>query len=147
MRCVARAFIVLIAPGVFFFISLNLGRAADLVIGSGVVIGAHGEVLVNAHVVENCTKIAVRSSSTAAAYLVVRDEKNDLAVVRGDFPLSSVVAFREGKPVRAGDAVVALGYPLSGLLATTPNVSVGNVNAVAGLGDDLRHLQISAAIF
>ncbi len=49
MRCLSRAFVVLIAPGVFF-VSLSLGRAADLVIGSGVVIGAHGEVLTNAHV-------------------------------------------------------------------------------------------------
>ena len=37
-------------------------------IGSGVVIGAHGEVLTNAHVVENCTKITIRSSAASAAY-------------------------------------------------------------------------------
>jgi uncharacterized protein len=78
--------------------------------------------------------------------LIARDEKNDLAVVRSKLPLSSVVAFREGGPVRAGDAVVALGYPLSGLLATTANLSVGNVSALAGLGDDSRYLQISAPV-
>ena len=124
-----------------------LVQAADLTSGSGVVIGANGEVLTNSHVVENCTKITVRSSSAAsAAFLVARDEKNDLAVVRSKLPLSSVVAFREGGPVRAGDAVVALGYPLSGLLATTANLSVGNVSALAGLGDDSRYLQISAPV-
>ena len=107
----------------------------------------NGEVLTNAHVVENCTKIIIRSSSAAsAAFLVARDEKNDLALVRSKLPLSSVVAFREGGPVRAGDAVVALGYPLSGLLATTANLSVGNVSALAGLGDDSRYLQISAPV-
>ena len=113
--------------------------------GSGVVIGAHGEVLTNAHVVENCTNITVGSSSASAAYLVARDEKNDLAVVRSNLPASSVVVIREG-PVRAGDTVVALGYPLSGLLATKANLSVGNVSALAGLGDDLRYLQISAPV-
>ena len=124
-----------------------LVQAADLTSGSGAVIGANGEVLTNAHVVENCTKITVRSSSAAStAFLIARDEKNDLAVVRSKLPLSSVVAFREGGPVRAGDAVVALGYPLSGLLATTANLSVGNVSALAGLGDDLRYLQISAPV-
>jgi hypothetical protein len=46
--------------------------------------------------------------------------------------------------VRAGDTVVALGYPLAGLLATTANLTVGNVSALAGLGDDSRYLQISA---
>jgi hypothetical protein len=48
--------------------------------------------------------------------------------------------------VRAGDAIVALGYPLAGLLATTANVTVGNVSALAGLGDDSRYLQISAPV-
>jgi cyclophilin family peptidyl-prolyl cis-trans isomerase len=54
--------------------------------------------------------------------------------------------FYEGRLFRAGDAVVALGYPLSGLLASTANVSVGNVSALAGLGDDSRYLQISAPV-
>src|SRR5262249_21233898 len=93
----------------------------------------------------NCMKITIGASSASAA-LVASDTKNDLAVVRGNVHLSSIVAFREGKPVRAGDVVVALGYPLSGLLATTPNVTVGNVSALAGIGDDTRYLQISAPV-
>ena len=123
----------------------NVARAADVSSGSGVVIGAHGEVLTNAHVVENCAKITVQSLAASAA-LVARDEKNDLAVVRTSLPASSVAVFRDGGPVRAGDAVVALGYPLSGLLADTASLSVGNVSALAGLGDDLRFLQISAPV-
>ena len=35
------------------------GQGADTFSGSGVVIGTHGEVLTNAHVVENCMKITV----------------------------------------------------------------------------------------
>jgi S1-C subfamily serine protease len=123
------------------FFNVNDGRTTELSSGSGVVVGAHGEVLTNAHVVENCTKITVRSSS---ASIVARDEKNDLALVRSDLPASPVAAFREGGPVRAGDPLVALGYPLSGLLADTASLSVGNVSALAGLGDDTRFLQISA---
>src|SRR5262249_53291963 len=62
---------------VMIMFGVNAGRAADVSTGSGVVIGTHGEVLTNAHVVENCTQITVRSSS---ASVVARDEKNDLAV-------------------------------------------------------------------
>jgi S1-C subfamily serine protease len=80
------------------------------------------------------------------AALIARDQKNDLAVVRVSSSSPSVSAFRAGAPVRAGDAVVALGYPLSGLLANTANLSVGNVSALAGLGDDSRYLQISAPV-
>jgi hypothetical protein len=112
-----------------------------------VVVGDHGEVLTNAHVVNACAQITVRSPAgdSAAAQLIARDEKNDLAVVRSTAPLPSVATFRDG-PVRAGDAIVALGYPLVGLLATTANLTVGNVSALAGLGDDSRYLQISAPV-
>jgi Trypsin-like peptidase domain len=122
-------------------------QAAEISSGSGVMIGDHGEVLTNAHVVNACAQISVRSPAgdSATAQLIARDEKNDLAVVRAK-PLSSVASFRDGKPVRAGDAIVVLGYPLAGLLATTANLTVGNVSALAGLGDDSRYLQISAPI-
>jgi hypothetical protein len=39
-----------------------------------------------------------------------------------------------------------LGYPLSGLLATEANISVGNVSALSGMADDSRYLQISAPV-
>jgi hypothetical protein len=128
-------------------ISMTSGHAADALSGSGVVVGDHGEVLTNAHVVNACAQIIVRSPAgdSATAQLIASDEKNDLAVVRTR-PLSSVATFRDGKPVRAGDAIVVLGYPLAGLLATAANLTVGNVSALAGLGDDSRYLQFSAPV-
>ena len=132
-------------------IASTTAEAADIFSGSGVVIGTQGEILTNAHVVEACTEINVRfpSGNLEKARLVTRDERNDLAVVRAtgaNIPPSSIATFRDGSPVRAGDAVVALGYPLSGYLASTANLSVGNVSALAGLGDDSRYLQISAPV-
>ena len=83
--------------------------AEDISSGSGVAVGDRGEVLTNAHVVDACAQIIVRSppGDSATAQLIARDEKNDLAVVRTR-PLSSVATFRDGKPVRAGDAIVVL---------------------------------------
>ena len=127
------------------------GRAAEISSGSGVVIGATGEVLTNAHVVQGCQSITVKlaSGNSEVGALVASDEKNDLAVVRlrniGN-PLATAAVFREGALVRAGDAIVALGYPLSGLLSSDANLSVGNVSALAGLRDDSRYLQISAPV-
>jgi S1-C subfamily serine protease len=100
-------------------------------------------------VVEDCQKITVQFPSKASekAVLVARDQRNDLAVVRTNSKQAvSTAAFRDGVTIRAGDAVVALGYPLFGLLASTANVSAGNVSALAGLGDDSRYLQISAPV-
>jgi S1-C subfamily serine protease len=120
---------------VTFICAVAAGRAAEISSGSGVVINAKGEILTNAHVVEGCQTITVKlaSGNSETAALVVR-------------AISSVAVFRDGGPVRAGDTIVALGYPLSGILATTANVSVGNVSALAGLADDSRYLQISAPV-
>jgi S1-C subfamily serine protease len=128
--------------------SVTLLEAAGISTGSGVVIGSRGDVLTNSHVVENCEKITLRLSSTnsATAVLVASDKRNDLAVIRTETPVGSVASFREAPGIRTGDTVVALGFPLSGLLATTANLSVGNVSALAGLGDDSRYVQISAPV-
>ena len=116
--------------------------------GSGAIISADGDILTNAHVVNGCAQITVRyvSGTSANALLVARDERNDLAVIRSKATSSPVAVFREGISIRAGDAVVALGHPLSGLLSTAASVSVGNVSALAGLRDDSRYLQISAPV-
>src|SRR5262249_42514587 len=132
------------------FIIGATAEATEISAGSGVVVGTQGEILTNAHVVEACTENNVRfpTGNSEIAVLVARDEKNDLAAVRAtsiSIPATSVATFRDGA-VRAGDAVVALGYPLSGLLASTANLSVGNVSALAGLADDSRYLQISAPV-
>ena len=126
-------------------------QAADTVSGSGVIISVKGEILTNDHVVGACQTITVKltSGSSETAAVVERDERDDLAVVRltdtNNLP-TSVASFREGTPLRAGDAIVALGYPLSWLLATDASVSVGNVSALAGVADDSRYLQISAPV-
>jgi S1-C subfamily serine protease len=120
----------------------------DTFTGTGVVIGSRGEILTNSHVVAGCESIVVRppSEGPETATLIARDEHNDLAVIRTHKPLKAVATFREGTAIRAGDAVVVLGYPLSGLLAATANLTVGNVSALAGLGNDSRYLQISAPV-
>jgi serine protease Do len=48
--------------------------------------------------------------------------------------------------VHLGEGVAAFGFPLTGLLATSGNFTLGNVTAVAGLRDDTRFLQISAPV-
>ena len=123
-------------------------HAASALTGSGVIISADGDILTNAHVVNGCAQITVRSmaGTSADGRLVARDEKNDLAVVRSKTAASPVSVFREGTSIRAGDDVVALGYPLSGLLSAAASISVGNVSALAGLRDDQRFLQISAPV-
>jgi S1-C subfamily serine protease len=116
--------------------------------GSGVVMGSQGEILTNAHVVRECTRVTVRppSGDPFAAHVIASDDKNDLALVSGSPSLSARAVFRDGAAVRAGEPAVAMGYPLSGLLAATANLSSGIVSALAGLRNDQRYLQISAPV-
>ena len=48
--------------------------------------------------------------------------------------------------MRLGESVAVFGFPLHGLLATSGNFTLGNVTAVAGIGDDTRMVQISAPV-
>src|ERR1043166_2217465 len=128
-------------------IALSTQAGAETSSGSGIAIGARGEILTNSHVVEGCGNISARlADKVEAATVLARDQRNDLAVIRTKAPIGPAALFREGTLIRPGDTIVAMGYPLAGLLATTASVSVGSVSALAGLGDDSRYLQISAPV-
>jgi S1-C subfamily serine protease len=55
-------------------------------------------------------------------------------------------AIRDDGGVRAGDSVVAVGFPLPGLLASEANVTTGTVSALAGVGNDTRLLQMTVPV-
>lgn len=116
--------------------------------GSGVIIGRNGTVLTNSHVVDSCRNIAVsvEGQPAQAATVVARDAANDLAVLKASLRSDDVARFREDKPMRAGDGVVAIGYPLSSLLSREPNVTAGVISAMAGIKGDKRHYQITAPV-
>ena len=48
--------------------------------------------------------------------------------------------------IRLGEEVAAFGYPLTDVLSSSGNFTLGNVTALAGLKDDSRYLQISTPI-
>jgi hypothetical protein len=62
----------------------NAAFAQGTTTGSGIVVGGHGEILTNFHVVESCENITVKLplKNVEAATLIARDQKNDLAVVQ-----------------------------------------------------------------
>lgn len=115
--------------------------------GTGFYINRQGHVLTNAHVIDKCRELTVSRQGAAAipASVVKSDASNDLAVLIAT-PSPAVAAFRGGRPVRAGEAVVAYGFPLTGMLSSGGIVTNGSISALSGLGDDSRYLQISAPI-
>jgi S1-C subfamily serine protease len=115
--------------------------------GSGYAIDDVGDVVTDNHVVAGCQTLTLRHGERVVpAELVASDDRNDLAVVKGALPDLLPIKFRDGKGIRAGDAVIAMGYPYAGLLAITPQTTTGTVMALAGVGDDSRMLQVTAPI-
>jgi S1-C subfamily serine protease len=116
--------------------------------GSAFPISRSGTLLTNDHVVRSCDQVQVRLGNARAvpARLVVSDETNDMAVLKIESTLPGALSVRSGTPIRPGDDVVAIGFPLAGFLADQPNVTTGTVSALAGLGNDSRYMQITSPI-
>jgi serine protease Do len=45
-----------------------------------------------------------------------------------------------------GESIFVYGFPLTGLLSSSGNFTVGTITSIAGLGDDSRIMQISAPV-
>jgi len=100
-------------------------------VGTGVVITSDGEILTNAHVVADATKVRVRFAGETEprdAEIVAIDPGNDLALIRIKATGLKPAVFAQPGSVRVGDAVVAIGYALD--LDGGPTVSTGIVSAL-----------------
>ena len=118
--------------------------------GSGFVIGRDGEttfIVTNHHVVEDCAKVTVvYAGKLYEASVRAKDANSDLALLETNIPNAQPASFNRLSRARLGEAVTAAGYPLQGLLSKSLNVTGGNISALAGLGDDAKHLQITAPL-
>ncbi|MDA2968795.1 MAG: trypsin-like peptidase domain-containing protein, partial [Actinomycetota bacterium] len=100
-------------------------------VGTGVVLTSDGEILTNAHVIEDASEVVVRfagETEPRVAKILASDVGNDLALIKVD--ISGLVAATFAKPgsVQIGDAVVAIGYALA--LDGGPTVTSGIVSAL-----------------
>ena len=115
------------------------------VYGSGVVVSDAGDIVTNEHVINNCARIRIQPLGTPVK-VVARDARNDLALLRVDSAGLLPAKLRAGRTVRLGDDIIAIGYPLKGVLSSGAVVTTGIVNAMTGLNDDTSAFQISATV-
>jgi hypothetical protein len=141
-----RKFSKLLALAAAFTGLAAVNSFADDVISTGTAFAVtdDGWLLTNAHVVKKCTRVEVKGLGTSEPAKI--DEINDLAALRvlPNRPLKAL-DFRKS-PARLGEDIIALGYPLNGLLSESIKVTTGNVNSLAGIANDTRYLQISTPI-
>jgi S1-C subfamily serine protease len=100
-------------------------------IGTGVITSSDGEIVTNAHVVEDATEIRVRlagETEPRPATLLASDAGNDLALLRVAGDDFVPATFAEPGSMRIGDEVIAIGFALD--LDGDPSVTRGIVSAI-----------------
>jgi len=124
----------------------NETRAEKALAGTGFFVSSNGQVLTNAHVVEGCpiASVAADGKPPVAGVVAARDMKNDLALIATGLNQDKYASFRPN--IRLGDQVAAFGFPLAGVLSQSGNFTLGNITAIAGIGDDTRQIQISTPV-
>ena len=114
-------------------------------LGTGFLVGNHGLLLTNLHVVEGTTAVGIKLSGTGAVTLITKvrgyDLDNDLAVLEVDGVETQPVKLGDSDKVAAGQPVVVVGNP-EGLEQTVSN---GLISAIREL-NGRRLFQISAPI-
>jgi S1-C subfamily serine protease len=115
--------------------------------GSGFIVSRSGDVLTNHHVIDGCRELQVmRNEKPVVATLVATDPADDLAILRLPEPVADAAPLRGDIPVKPGEAVVVVGFPLQGLLSSQASVTAGIVSRLAGPHDDTHLLQITAPV-
>jgi ankyrin repeat protein len=108
--------------------------------GTGFRVNASGHVVTNHHVTSKCNHVTIGSEPASA---IATDAANDLSLLQG--PEGAAASLQSENP-RVGDTVVAIGYPLHGLLGTGLQAGSGEISGLSGLRDDSRFFQISAPV-
>jgi S1-C subfamily serine protease len=132
-------------------LAVTSGQAGS-VTGTAFVVSEDGDLVTNEHVVSGCTTVTVRRGKLQQIGRVLgSDASVDLAIVRlsptpSQIKASEIATLRQSPPLRVGHQAIAYGFPLSGALASDGNLTIGNVSALRGLGDDLNYIQITTPV-
>lgn len=112
--------------------------------GTGFFVGRN-LVLTNQHVIGGCKKVTIKHGhDEVSGAIKASDARSDLALIEVKSSSPNSATFRSQAAL--GEDLMAAGYPLSGLLSSDLVVTGGQVNSLAGIGNDPTALQISAPV-
>lgn len=115
--------------------------------GTGFFVSTDGYVVTNYHVVEDAADIVVvtTSGSRLTARVVKMDPANDVALLKVEATTRPLLIVPTDITNR-GDEVFTLGYPLIAIQGQEQKATFGRVNALSGLKDDIRYLQVDVPV-
>ena len=96
--------------------------------------------------IKGCQKIKIHTiNKILKAKLISKDEKNDLALLKGDFKPQFVFPIST-KPAELMDEIYVAGFPFGYRLSSRIKITRGIVSSLSGIGDDYSRIQIDAAM-
>ncbi len=115
--------------------------------GTGFFINDRGQIMTAAHVVLGCPVIEAKADGKAIATTVrAKSALLDLAVLDTGGVSPHTIPLRAGTSFDLGEGVIDIGFPLSGVLADSPNVTRGNISSREALAGSLGQFQFSAPV-
>jgi hypothetical protein len=116
--------------------------------GTAFFVSKDGIAVTNHHVVQQAGRILLFNTNTgniSPARVVLVDPGNDLALLQADVgskPLPVASSFS----LKRGEEVMTLGYPKPFLQGVEQKATFGRVNAITGVGDDIRFAQVDVPL-
>jgi len=121
--------------------------------GTGFLFSKDGYLLTNYHVVEQSSTIRVSGvngnhKSSLLAELVLKDEINDLAVLKlvDRILIDEVPVSFRAETLDLGENISVLGYPLIGSMGRDIKLTTGVISSKSGFEGNINSYQISAAV-
>ena len=116
--------------------------------GTGFFISSNGHMITNYHVIKNSKKIAVAiDGKEKEAKLIASDKVNDIAIIKLNTEQNSnPIPIIKANSSDVGEEVFTLGYPLVSIQGKELKATFGRINAMSGLKDDTRLMQIDVPI-
>jgi S1-C subfamily serine protease len=116
-------------------------------VGTGFFVSKSGYFVTNHHVVEDAkeVRLTLKNGTKLLAEMIATDPANDVAI--GKVASTDSWLTLDGDEIlKKGDEVIALGYPLIAIQGQSQKATFGRVNALSGIKDDVRFLQVDVPI-
>jgi S1-C subfamily serine protease len=102
--------------------------------GTGFYLDLNGNIMTANHVVQDCIYIDVgHKDKLLPAQVLHKSRLLDIAVLSTNKSNSHAVSIRKNSTPTLGKNIFVTGYPLQGLLSTTPSLTIGTVSSLGGL--------------
>jgi serine protease DegS len=117
-------------------------------LGSGVIVSAKGYIITNYHVVANADQVivALQDGRVAAAQLVGKDRRTDIAVLKIEGTNLPVIPLNANYSAKVGDVVLAIGNPYNLGQTTTFGIISATGRSSISSGGRQAFIQTDAAI-